>query len=120
MVEREGIKIYPEDIGRHLGKLRPGSITPVVVEGRVVHWDSFSLWLALTAIHDGRNNAGVDRKRFKAYNKALYDGARKKNAEVIKETVRSFPDMTLQAKEILELPEEMFVGAAMYLTEVIW
>jgi len=119
MVERKGIRIYP-DSSYHPGKLRPGPITPVVVEGRVVHWDSSSLSLALTAIHDGRNNAGVDRKRFRTYNETLYDGARKKNVEAMKEAVRSFPDMVPQAKEMLELPEEIFVGAAMYLTAVLW
>jgi len=119
MVEREGVRIYP-DIRYHPGKLQPGPITPVVVEGRVVHWDSFSLSLALAAIHDGRNNAGADRERLRAYNKALYDGAREKKVEVMREAVGSFPDMTFQAEEILELPEEMFVGAAMYLTEAIW
>jgi len=119
MVERKEVRIYP-DSSYYPGKLRPGPITPVVVEGRVVHWDSASLSLALTAIHDRRNHAGVDRKRFRAYNEALYDGARKKNVEAMKEAVRSFPDMVPQAEEMLELPEGMFVETAMYLTAVIW
>jgi len=115
-----GVKMYPLEQYYHYGKGDPRPWIHVVKNGEAVVWDGCTLHFALTAIHDKRNNQDVDMGEFKVSSLEIYRNAKEKDVAGMKQVIREHPTMVPQAEEILDLPDEMFVRAAMYMTEAIW
>jgi hypothetical protein len=113
------IKIYPESIGYHDGKPELRNCREVVKEGKVLRWDPWLLSEALISVQDNRNNQEVDRGRLWDYCESINQAAVALNASRMKEVISDYRDLVPQVEEVLELPDDFFVGAAVYMTQAI-
>lgn len=118
------ILIYPRNIFGDRTKKGSLSVSgpplvKLVENGKVVLWDGYTVWVALTASESDQNKNRFPKRLLRDYRKKIFNAAKSKDPQKIRMCIRTFPEVVVQPNELLNLDDCVLLEGARFLTEAI-